>query len=427
MLDLISQATFVAGAKRLLDDLGIEEARRLPLASLENFASAIRESAAQGDVCVLADGDPLLYGIGASLLRFFAPSELSFHPNVSALQAACSRFGLPWHHCRILSLHGRSDLTPLFAALTHGSLAALYTDQHSSPDAIARLLLERGVTNWRMHVAEDLCGPHESLTTMDLAGAAQRSWSALNVVLLERTKTPSLPLNLGLNDEALKHDDGLMTKQHVRAFALSLLRLPPDAVLWDLGAGSGSVSLEATRLLSSGSVVAVERQADRVEHIRENVRKTGAWLVEVVQMTLEEFLEKGGKNGTYGTNRTYGTHEKADQAQGGRESWYTSHASHRSHSSHSSSSPTQIFLGGGASATVILRCAELLRPGGRMVVAAVLLSTLETARAVVTGLGWPMTVHQIMHQASAPLGRDLRLVPSNPVFLLEIQKPSSDA
>jgi precorrin-6Y C5,15-methyltransferase (decarboxylating) len=419
MLDLIGKASLVAGGKRLLDELGIEEGRRLSLTSLEEFARAIRERASSGDVCVLADGDPLLYGIGASLLRFFTPRELSFHPNVSALQTACARFGLPWHDCRILSLHGRDDETPLFAALTHGSLAALYTDQHRSPDAIARRLLERGLTGWRMHVAEDLCGTQERLTTIDLAEAAQRSWSALNVILLERTEAPSLPLELGLDDEKLAHDDGLMTKQPVRAFALSLLRLPPDGVLWDLGAGSGSVSLEAARLLTSGTVVAVERQAERVEHIRENVKRTGAWLVEVVHAPLEEFLNNG-MNGTYGT---YRTHEKADRAQGGLESCHSSHSSHSSHAS----SPTHIFLGGGASGPVLSRCAELLRPGGRMVVAAVLLSTLETVRAVITGLGWPLTVHQIMHQASAPLGRDLRLVPSNPVFLLEIQKPSSDA
>ena len=422
MLDLIGQAGLVAGGKRLLDELHIEESRRLPLASLEEFAHAIRENAANGDVCVLADGDPLLYGIGASLLRFFAPHELSFHPNVSALQTACARFGLPWHQCRILSLHGRDDETPLFAALTHGSLAALYTDRHRSPDAIARRLLGRGVTGWRMHVAEDLCGPQERLTTIHPEKAAIRSWSALNVIVLERAEAPSLPLELGLDDENLKHDEGLMTKQPVRAFALSLLRLAPDAVLWDLGAGSGSVSLEAARLLTSGSVVAVERQAERVEHIRENVKRTGAWLVDAVHAPLEEFLKNGKneKNGTYGTHRTY---EKAEWALGGLESCHTSHKSHSSHSS----APTRIFLGGGASAPVLSRCAELLSPGGRMVVAAVLLSTLETARAVFTGLGWPMTVHQIMHQASAPLGRDLRLVPSNPVFLLEIQKPSSDS
>ncbi|MGE4442689.1 MAG: precorrin-6y C5,15-methyltransferase (decarboxylating) subunit CbiE [Desulfomicrobium sp.] len=385
ILNLIRSADLIAGGRRLLDELEIEEGRRLPLGPLDEFAARIQSRAEDGVVCVLADGDPLLYGIGASLLRFFAPRELTFHPNVSALQTACARFGLPWHDCRALSLHGRDDQTPLFAALTHGSLAALYTDNRNSPDAIARLLLERGVTGWRMHVAEGLCGPQEKLTTIALPEAAQRSWHTLNIILLERTTAPELPLELGLDDNALVHDDGLMSKQPVRAFALSLLRLPPDATMWDLGAGSGAVSLEAARLLGKGRVVAVERQAERVRHIKANVEHTGAWLTEVVQASLEEFLE----DGKYAT-------------------------------------PTHIFLGGGVSDPVLSRCAALLAPGGRLVVTAVLLSTLETARAVFSRLGWPLTVHQLMHHASSPLGGDLRLVPSNPVFLLETQKPSSD-
>jgi precorrin-6Y C5,15-methyltransferase (decarboxylating) len=411
MLALIHAAELVAGGKRLLDELEIEDGKRLPLTSMQEFALRIRERATKGDVCVLADGDPLLYGIGASLLRYFAPPELTFHPNVSALQTACARFGLPWHDCRIVSLHGRTDHAPLFAALTHGSLAALYTDHRNSPDAIARLLLARGVTGWRMHVAENLCGPQEKLTTTDLPEAAQCAWHKLNMILLERTSTPLLALKLGLDENALAHADGLITKQPVRAFALSLLRLTPDATMWDLGAGSGAVSLEAARLLSRGSVVAVERQPERVEHIRENVKRTGAWLVEVVHAPLEEFLENCSYR-SYGTHRI---HEKADKAQVGG-------AAGLEHTS----PPTHIFLGGGASAPVLDHCAALLCPGGRMVVAAVLLSTLETARAVITSLGWPLTVHQLMHQASSPLGNDLRLVPSNPVFLLETQKLSSD-
>jgi precorrin-6Y C5,15-methyltransferase (decarboxylating) len=426
MADLISSADLVAGGTRLLDELGIEEHRRLALTSLDEFATRIRDRARNENVCVLADGDPLLYGIGASLLRFFAPHELTFHPNVSAMQTACARFGLPWHDCRALSLHGRSDLAPLFAALSHDSLVALYTDRQHSPDAIAELLLERGVKGWRMHVAENLCAPQERLTTLTLAEATQRTWHALNLVLLERTQTPPLTLELGLDDGALAHDQGLMTKQPVRAFALSLLRLTPHATLWDLGAGSGAVSLEAARLLGKGRVVAVERQTHRVRHIRENVERTGAWLVEVVHASLEEFLEE--ENGSYRTYGTHGTYKKADKAQAKRPAFlqHTSHMSYTTHMSYSSSLPTHIFLGGGASAPVLAQCAALLSPGGRMVVAAVLLSTLEAARATITQMGWPLTVHQLMHHASSPLGADLRLAPSNPVFLLETQKPSSN-
>ncbi len=407
LLRRLRSAALVAGGRKILDEMGIEQERRLALTSMAGFAADLRRHAANqaGDICVLADGDPLLYGIGASLLRFFEPGELTFHPNVSALQAACARFGLPWHDCAVMSLHGRSDLGPLFAALTHGRLAALYTDARMSPDAVARLLLERGVTGWRMHVAEALCSPVERLTTSTLAEAAQRSWHPLNVVLLERTETPPVSLVLGLDESALAREDGLMTKQPVRALALSLMRLAPDSVLWDLGAGSGAVSLEAARLLTRGRVVAVERRAGRAAQVRDNVARTGAWLVEVAETSLEDFLNDRMREASEAAQaRTGDTPEPELRPD----------------------APTHAFLGGGASAPVLLSCARLLRPGGRLVAAAVLLSTLETVRAVIEELGWPLTVHQLIHHVSAPLGADLRLVPSNPVFLLEAQKPSSD-
>lgn len=407
LLRLVRSASTVAGGRKTLDEMGIEKGRRLALTSMARFSADLRSRAAEsaGDICVLADGDPLLFGIGASLLRFFDPDELTFHPNVSALQAACARLGLPWHDCTALSLHGREDLGPLFAALTHGRLAALYTDARMSPDAVARLLLDRGVTGWRMHVAEALCSPGERLTTATLAEAAQRSWHPLNIVVLERTETPPVTLALGLDEGALAREDGLMTKQPVRALALSLLRLAPDSVLWDLGAGSGAVSLEAARLLTRGRVVAVERRAGRAAQVRDNVARTGAWLVEVAESSLEDFLNDRMREASEAAQaRTGDTPESAPRPD----------------------APTHVFLGGGASAPVLLSCAGLLRPGGRMVVAAVLLSTLETARSVIEELGWPLAVHQLMHHAGAPLGNDLRLVPSNPVFLLATQKPSSD-
>lgn len=411
LMRLVRSAAIVAGGRKILDEMGIEKERRLTLTSVARFAADLRSHAAKttDDICVLADGDPLLYGIGASLLRFFEHGELTFHPNVSALQAACARFGLPWHDCAALSLHGREDLTLLFAALTHGRLAALYTDARMSPDAVARLLSERGVTGWRMHVAEALCSPEERLTTATLAEAAERPWHPLNIVVLERTETPPVTLALGLDEGALAREDGLMTKQPVRALALSLLRLAPDSALWDLGAGSGAVSLEAARLLTRGRVTAVERRSGRATQIRDNVTRTGAWLVEVVEASLEDFLNA----------------RMRDEAEARTDTADSSPVSHAAPPA-CPHGPTHVFLGGGASDPVLLSCARLLRPGGRMVAAAVLLSTLETVRAVIHGLGWPLTVHQLMYHASAPLGADLRLVPSNPVFLLETQKPSSD-
>ena len=204
------------------------------------------------------------------------------------------------------------------------------------------------------------------------------------MVLLERMASPSLPLCLGLQGAGLAHQDGLMTKLPVRATALSLLRLEPGGVLWDLGAGSGAVSLEAARLMTSGRIVSVERKPERFEDIRLNIVRTGAWMVEAVLDTVENFLDGA-----------------SDQ------------------------NPDRIFLGGGATSDVLERCRERLAPGGRLVATAVLLSTLDILRHGLERPGWDFAIHQLMHQVSVPLGGDLRLVPDNPVFLVEARKPEA--
>ena len=162
---IIREAALVGGGRRLLERLNIPVERRLSFTTAADFAARLKTAA---KACVVADGDPLLFGIGATLLRYFPAAELTFHPNVSAMQAACARFGLPWHDCRAVSLHGRDDPAPLFAALTHVNLVAAYTGPGSGPGEIARLALNRGVTGWRMHVAEVLGRPAERLATLSL-------------------------------------------------------------------------------------------------------------------------------------------------------------------------------------------------------------------------------------------------------------------
>lgn len=383
-ITLIEESAFVAGGSRLLDILAIPVERRIPFTSVKEFAESIRLRADTNLVCVLADGDPLLFGIGATLLRYFSAEKLRFHPNISAIQAACARFRLPWHDCEILSLHGRDDLAPLYAALTRSTLVALFTDPGHDPAFVASALLHRAVSGWRMHVAEDLCGPQERLSSQTLEEAVTMRWHSRNVVLLELTDTPPNRLRLGLSEAEIVHERGLMTKLPVRALALSLLRLDSGSHLWDLGAGSGVLSLEAARLVSHGRVTAVERNAARVRDITENRNRFGAWQVEIVHAALEDFLQHG----------------------------------------HTRDCPDRVFFGGGVTPQTLHDCCDLLRPGGRMVATAVLLSTLDCLHTTLNTLGWPASVHQLMHHACSPLGGSLRFIPSNPVFLIETQKPS---
>lgn len=382
---LIAEARVVGGGTRLLDALNIEPTRRLPLTTIEAFASRLHAFASSDTACVLADGDPLLFGIGASLLRFFPRHALAFHPNISAMQMLAARVGLPWHACAITSLHGRKDFSPVFAALTHFRLVAVYTDHHRTPAILAEVLHARGVNGWRLHVAEALGQSRERLFSGSVEDVRAQTWGPLTMVLLERVADPPLPLTLGLRTEDLARDQDLVTKQPVRAMIQSCLRLTPQSVLWDLGAGSGAVSLESATLIRDGRILAVERDARRVRDITVNIARTGAWMVDTRHDSIESFLA---------------THAAAAT---------------------DPSAPSHLFFGGGATPENLRMARTLLCPGGRMVIAAVLLSTLENARHALQD--WPLTIHQLCHHHASPLGKDLRLVPSNPVFLLETQKP----
>jgi precorrin-6B C5,15-methyltransferase / cobalt-precorrin-6B C5,C15-methyltransferase len=184
-----------------------------------------------------------------------------------------------------------------------------------------------------------------------------------------------------MDDENLLHEEGLITKQEVRAAGLGLLGIEPGHVVWDLGAGSGAVAIEASVLAFEGMVFAVERNRDRCEIIRRNIRNTGAYAVETVQGEMPGCLD--GLPG-----------------------------------------PDRIFLGGGVKRNGVLETAmDRLRPGGRILAHVVLIGSLEHAMRVLKQAGWNPAVTQVQIGRSRPLAGDLRIEALNPVLAVSAKKP----
>ena len=337
-------------------------------------------------VVVLADGDPLFYGIGTTLLRQLGPEAVRILPGVSSLQQACARLGLPWHDVICLSLHGRDDLTPLHTAVHRQRPISLLTDARMTPDLLARHLLDRGVDWFAMHVFEHMGSDGEQEHHLTLAEAAAARFGAVCTVLLTPAGEMRRP-HPGLLPAELRHEDGLLTKPAVRAAALALLRPEPRHTVWDLGAGSGSVALEAACLAHEGRVVAVERTPSRALDIQENRRRFGAASVDVCLGTVPQCLPR-------------------------------------------LPDPHRIFIGGGLSGdgahNLLEQVCRRLLPGGRLVVSCILLDTMARCRAFFEGLGWPAEVMQIQSAQSRPLGQDIFLAAANPVFLLAVDKPEQE-
>lgn len=362
------------------------KARLLPLTTpLEPLLTRLSQLRAAGEkVLVLADGDPLLFGIGATLVRRMGADAVRLLPAVSSLQQACARLSLPWHRVICLSLHGRDDLRPLNVACGKNAPLCILTDARMSPDVLARHLLDRGVDWFETHIFERMGAPDESVSHLSLAETAGREFGPACTLVLVPVAPPRRAC-LGLDADQLAVDRGLITKKPVRAAALSLLRIEAGHVVWDIGSGSGAVALEASVLAHEGRVVAVERSAGRAMGIQENRRRFGAANVEVRLGQAPECLP-------------------------------------------SLPDPHRVFVGGGLSGDdgedILGHVCLRLPVGGRVVVSCVLLDSFALCRRFFEALGWPVEILQIAAAEGKSLGGDIHLAAMNPVFLLAAQKPA---
>lgn len=234
---------------------------------------------ARSSVSVIASGDPMFFGMGARIVEALPEADVEIYPALSSIQLAFSRMRLPWHDTFFMSLHGNvkrdwgvEDVPHL--AERYGKLVIL-TGGENTPEKIARILPEGA----RVYVLERL----------GLEGEAVREGSPEDISRMT-FRTPNLMVVVceprgvafGLEEFEFLHERGLVTKDEVRAVALHKLRLPVKGVLWDIGAGSGSVSIEAKRLCPSVDVYAVEKDAARVEQIRENAVLLRAGKINIV-------------------------------------------------------------------------------------------------------------------------------------------------
>jgi len=387
---LLRDAEVLVGGRRQLAAFRGHPARQVVIASpVTDALEAVARLREEGRrVVVLADGDPLFFGIGTRVARDFGPDAVRVVPSVSCLQAAAARLGMAWHDTVTVSMHGRDDWRPLAAAVLGGHPVCVLTDGVNTPDRIARHLLDRGVDWFRAHVFEDMGTVEEQAHDLSLAACAALDFGPCCTVLLVPQGEVRGP-RTGMPDTFFAAEAGLLTKWPVRAVALAALRVNPADTVWDVGAGSGAMSVECAAVASRGSVWAVERDAARVVCVEENRRRMGAANIEVVHGDAPACLT-------------------------------------------SLPTPDRVFMGGGlggisadASCPVLHTVCERLAPGGRVVVACVLLGSLERALGVFRNLGWPAEVVCVQASVSSPLAGDMRLAAFNPVHLVSAARPQT--
>lgn len=246
---------------------------------------------------VLASGDPMYFGVGTTLINYFGPEPIYAIPAPSSISLAASRLGWPLAECDVITLHGRDPETLRAHLRPHGKLIALSADG-STPALVAVMLCEAGFDQSRMSVCERLGGPEERIITQ-----TARTWQStatsmpdvkavdpLNLIMIDLEAGPKanpLPMGPGLPDDAFLHD-GMITKSEIRAQTLSSLAPFAGGVLWDLGAGCGSISIEWMRM--QGKAVAIERNAERCAMIKKNALRLGVPGLVIEQSAIEDAL-----------------------------------------------------------------------------------------------------------------------------------------
>lgn len=353
---LIAHAEIVFGGVRHLDlvsRLNLAEKRRWQ-SPIETSIEEVVRLRGRKRVCVLASGDPFHFGIGATLARRVPASEMVVIIAPSAFSLAAARMGWGLQDVTVLSLHGR----PVDLVRRHlhpgRKILALTSDGHG-PEQIAQLLASSGFGESRLAVLEALGGPREKIRHTTAAGFDPGKADALNVLAIEVAAGEDariLPLAPGLDDALFDHD-GQITKREIRALTLSALAPRRGELLWDIGAGSGSVGIEWMLADPSLGAIAIEADATRLDRIARNAAQMG-----VPGLTL--------KTG------------RAPEALKGLPQ------------------PDAIFVGGGGTDDGVIDAAiAALRPGGRLVANAVTLE-MEALLALLHGqMGGSLTRIQI--------------------------------
>jgi precorrin-6Y C5,15-methyltransferase (decarboxylating) len=326
----LRQAPVIVGSARqlaLLPDLGV---RRQPLPS-PLLAQLDDLVAANPGLCLLASGDPMLHGLGATLARRLGTDRLRVLPALSSVTLACARLGWAEHEVDVVSLVSR-PVEAVLPGVQPGARVLVLCRDGGTPAVLARLLADRGWGGSELTVLEHLGGPAERVGwPVAAADLGEDRYADLAVVALVCRPGPGasvLPRVPGLPDDAYE-SDGQLTRREARALALAALAPGPGQLLWDVGAGSGSIGIEWMRVDARCRAVAVERRGDRAERVRRNAAALGVPDLEVVCGEAPAVLT--------GLSR-----------------------------------PDAVFVGGGVTGDGLLEtCWERLGPGGRLVAHAV--------------------------------------------------------
>lgn len=290
--EIVKKADFIIVPDRILNlfmdykEYALVENKISSINSVPGIINFIKEKISDSEphkIVLLGSGDPLFHGIGKKMIDEFGKDMIEIMPNISSIQLAFARIKEPWDDALLLSLHGIYNLTrqtnkisisELPSFLMNHKKIALLTDNQNNPSSIAKLILNTFPgdysLSYQVSVCEKLGYPDEKITQGNPKEIAKMNFSDPNIVILQRHNDIDKTPIFGLKESEIQHSKGLITKDEVRAISIHKLRLPAKCIFWDIGAGSGSVSIEVAKLSPGLSVYAIEKDENEISNIEQN-------------------------------------------------------------------------------------------------------------------------------------------------------------
>jgi precorrin-6Y C5,15-methyltransferase (decarboxylating) len=390
--EILLAADVVFGSEQVLQLLPELRAERRSLGSdLQEMIGNLTSQMDHKRIAIVAGGDPLFYGVAQYLCDRLGKDRFEVLPHVSSMQLAFARVKESWEEAYLTNLQTHPLETVLDKVRT-AETVGLFTSEDEGPQEVARQLLVRGLDYFRAYVCENLGAPNERVTQGELSDIQGMEFEPLNVLILKRKPgrpdQPAVPFRLrrfGNPDDVFAQSrpkSGLITQSEVRSIALAQLNIQPGSVVWDIGAGSGSVAIEAARLSEPGMVYAIEQDAADYHLILANAQTLGVRNLKAIHGTAPAVF--AGLPG-----------------------------------------PEAVFVGGtGHEVARLLRAAWVaLLSGGNLVVNVATLESLSSTYAVLKELAGSVAVLLINIARGTEQLETLRFEAANPTFLLHVTRP----
>ena len=398
--DLILSANRVAAPKRIIDNFPewwrtkTQKAKYPELFNTEKIKPLINWLKEEDKLTVIiASGDPLWFGIGRILKECIDSNKIKFYPSPTSLQLAFSRLKIPWQDAKWISLHGRETFFLEKVLKERPKKLAILTDnKNGKPQDIQKIITSMGIEdNYEFWIFERLGNADEKMTKVDKEIPLEVSIDPLNIVVLikidsSQVKQKDLPL-FGINDNnyfSFNDRPNLITKREVRVQILSDLELPEQGIIWDIGAGTGTIGLEAIRLRPKLKLISVEKRVGGKELITNNSKKLGLKPLSIIEDDITKLLSQN--NSILDSNK-----------------------------------PDRIVISGlnKKDGDIIINIMSKLEPNGIAVIPVVTLESYADYIKILENLNIKISISQHQSWRGVPLSTGTRFKPINPVFIIK--------